>query len=400
MVMKPEDQNMMGNAQASQPRGGLLGLFDKAMKTNEETGLSPLQNFAAALDPLIMKDMRGGEGIRKQGVQRATSISKNKTVDMLRKQGRNDLADAVMNGTIAAKEAFGVMQNEKAADTAFGREKDLISFRAGLERQAASGNPNVQSSKMLPDDSGVVLTMKNGDIVVKTIGGKSGTGEILFGQAALDFANSAHDKYTSRQEGVNKARRTGTNVADIETGGQAASATQEGQVTGGKIGELKFELAEMQSSMPGLQTVVQKLSDLSDTATYTKLGVAADTLRKEFQLEPGAGAIDRDEYLAVVDNQVLPLLRQTFGAQFTVEEGKSLRATLGDPDKTPASKKRVLNAFIEQKERNILAKAEAINILNQPFKFNNVQDTIVSPTLNPVTAPSIINGYSVEEVID
>jgi hypothetical protein len=131
MVMNPQ--------QPSQPRGGLLGLFDKAMKTNEDTGLSPLQNFAAALDPLILKDLRGGEGIRQQGVQRAASMSKNKTVDMLRKQGRDDLADALLNRTIGTKEAFSVMQSEKAADTAFQRQKDLASYRAGLTSQKATG---------------------------------------------------------------------------------------------------------------------------------------------------------------------------------------------------------------------------------------------------------------------
>ena len=137
MVMTPEEQKMMGNAQASQPRGGLLGMFDKAMKTNDETGLSPLQNFAAALDPLIMKDMRAGQNIRQQGAQRASTISKNKTVDMLRKQGRIDLANAVMNGTIGAKEAFSVMQGEKSADTAFQRQKDLAAYQAGLKGRAA-----------------------------------------------------------------------------------------------------------------------------------------------------------------------------------------------------------------------------------------------------------------------
>ena len=163
MVMTPEEQRMMGNAQASQPRSGLLGLFDKAMKTDDDTGLSPLQNFAAALDPLIMKDMRAGQNIRKQGAQRATSISKNKTVDMLRKQGRNDLADAVMNGTIAAKEAFSVMQGEKSADTAFQRAKDLAAYEAGLKGRAApksyefqavaqalmSANPNLSPEEAL-----------------------------------------------------------------------------------------------------------------------------------------------------------------------------------------------------------------------------------------------------------
>ena len=131
MVMNPQ--------QPSQPRGGLLGLFDKAMKTDEDTGLSPLQNFAAALDPLILKDLRGGKDIRQGGVQRAASMSKNKTVDMLRKQGRDDLANAVMNNTIGAKEAFSVLQSEKAADTAFQRQKDLASYRAGLTSQKATG---------------------------------------------------------------------------------------------------------------------------------------------------------------------------------------------------------------------------------------------------------------------
>tara|TARA_R110002167_G_scaffold317742_1_gene523389 strand:+ start:384 stop:1517 length:1134 start_codon:yes stop_codon:yes gene_type:complete len=141
MVMTPEEQKMMGNAQASQPRGGLLGMFDKAMKTNDETGLSPLQNFAAALDPLIMKDMRAGQNIRQQGAQRASTISKNKTVDMLRKQGRIDLANAVMNGTIGAKEAFSVMQGEKAADTAFRRQQALAGGKSkdtALMRNAIS----------------------------------------------------------------------------------------------------------------------------------------------------------------------------------------------------------------------------------------------------------------------
>lgn len=132
MVMNPDQQ-------ANKPRGGLLGLFDKAMKKDEDTGLSPLQNFAAALDPLILKDLRGGEGIRQQGVQRAATMSKNKTVDMLRQQGRNDLADAVMNRTIGAKEAFSVMQSEAAADKAFQRQKDLAAYRAGLASQKATG---------------------------------------------------------------------------------------------------------------------------------------------------------------------------------------------------------------------------------------------------------------------
>lgn len=61
----------------------------------------------------------------------------------------------------------------------------------------------------------------------------------------------------------------------------------------------------------------------------------------------------RTAYIAMVDNQVLPLLKQTFGAAFTVQEGERLRNTLGDPDKSPKEKRFILDAFIKQKIKDI-----------------------------------------------
>lgn len=107
------------------------------------------------------------------------------------------------------------------------------------------------------------------------------------------------------------------------------------------------------SKLPGLRTVIDELTALADTATYTMSGQAMDNVKRELGLPVGQGAIDRASYIAIVDNQVLPLLRDTFGAAFTQKEGESLRATLGDPNKSPAEKKAILNAFISQKERDI-----------------------------------------------
>jgi len=207
MVMKLEEQDMMGNAQANQPRSGLLGLFDKAMKTNDETGLSPLQNFAAALDPMILPDLRGGQAIRQQGVQRVGTMSKNKTVDMLRKQGRNDLADAVMNGTIGAKEAFGVMQGEKAADTAFQRQKDLAAYQAGFKSPKATGRTvsAEQLRKLFPDTKiedglynlkpdGTASKVGGGGVTVNT--GDIGGGNYVYGAKAGLNAGWQLDKRT------------------------------------------------------------------------------------------------------------------------------------------------------------------------------------------------------------
>lgn len=128
-----------------------------------------------------------------------------------------------------------------------------------------------------------------------------------------------------------------------------------------KIGADEGEAAALHSSlaskMPGLEQVVSQLEVLADKATYTRAGQLRDYGMKELGMDPTESAIARAEYIAMVDNQVLPMLRDTFGAQFTVTEGETLRKTLGDPNKAPAEKKAVLRAFIEQKKRNLEAAA-------------------------------------------
>ena len=122
-------------------------------------------------------------------------------------------------------------------------------------------------------------------------------------------------------------------------------------------GEAAALYQSMTSKMPGLRQVVGQLDKLTEEATYTWAGRAWDEARKQFGMDPRAEAVARAQYTAIVDNQILPLLRDTFGAQFTVAEGESLRATLGDPNKSPAEKKAVLQAFVDQKERDIEALA-------------------------------------------
>jgi hypothetical protein len=56
---------------------------------------------------------------------------------------------------------------------------------------------------------------------------------------------------------------------------------------------------------------------------------------------------------AIVNNQVLPLLRDTFGSAFTEKEGESLRATILDVNLPPEQRAATIDAFIEQKVRNI-----------------------------------------------
>lgn len=140
-----------------------------------------------------------------------------------------------------------------------------------------------------------------------------------------------------------------------EVSGQAAIAGGKAtaSVEGKESGELENALREMEANLPRLEVVAEQLSALGKDATYTKAGQARDVFKREIGLSPGKSAVSRKEYIAKVDNEVLPLLRQTFGAQFTQKEGESLKATLGDPDVSPEEKDAVLRSFIDSKRSQV-----------------------------------------------
>ena len=146
MIKKPE-QIIQEQVNPSKPRGGLGGLLDYAKTRNNDTGLSRMQNFAAALDPLILPEMRGGEAIRERGMQRVAAGNKNKTIEYLKANGFEDIANALATGSIDAGSAVNFAFQRQAADKEYGRELELASSRfnktptsfAALDMQARAG---------------------------------------------------------------------------------------------------------------------------------------------------------------------------------------------------------------------------------------------------------------------
>jgi hypothetical protein len=136
-----------------------------------------------------------------------------------------------------------------------------------------------------------------------------------------------------------------------------AFQTKSGAAAGEGQGDAKALFDSMSSKMPGLEYTVKELETLADQATYTTGGQLWDEVMKQTGQMPREAAVARSRYIAVVDNQVLPLLRDTFGAAFTQREGETLRNTLGDPNKSPQEKRAVLRSFIEQKRRDVEALA-------------------------------------------
>jgi len=143
----------------------------------------------------------------------------------------------------------------------------------------------------------------------------------------------------------------------LDTASAINAAKNRAEASGKILGESDARLNSMQASMPQLETTVAKLSELGKKATYTYPGQIKDIISRQIPASVGGGAtegsIARTEYQNTVRDVLLPTLRQTFGAQFTVAEGEKLEQTLGDPNKTPEEKDAALRAFIEQKHLTI-----------------------------------------------
>jgi hypothetical protein len=129
-VGAPLRASMGGNQQSE--RGAmskLRGLLDFASERNPETGLSRFEQFAAALDPLIMPQMRAGGAIQQRGAQRVQSARTNKTIEWLKKNGYPDIAAAVEANP---KSAANVMSAVLAQ-----RTKGTEQFRVATPEEAA-----------------------------------------------------------------------------------------------------------------------------------------------------------------------------------------------------------------------------------------------------------------------
>lgn len=144
----------------------------------------------------------------------------------------------------------------------------------------------------------------------------------------------------------------------------------------GKVeGERENTFTEGLARVPQLQNMVGRLNELGSKATYTLAGRARDTAMRETGMDVPDSAVARAEYISMVDNEILPLLRQTFGAQFTQKEGERLVATLGDPNASPQEKDSRLKAFIRTKMEEVNTQAR-MSGKEQPFSQDSIDSFV------------------------
>jgi hypothetical protein len=126
-----------------------------------------------------------------------------------------------------------------------------------------------------------------------------------------------------------------------------ASLIEEKKVGGKALGEAKEGLLYAETNYPVMVDFVSKMNSLNDKATYTLAGQAYDKVKTQLGFEPRESALARTEGLAMINNQVLPMLRRMLGAAFTEKEGERVLKLYGDENSSPQERKVALNALLE-----------------------------------------------------
>jgi len=221
---------------------------------------------------------------------------------------------------------------------------------------ASGGKRGLASAKTeILADGSVIQALPDGTVQVR-----NPQGQIVTGQdraTVLDQSQQAAIKQLRGEAGVEveKARE----VAKAEAGvklkfkPRIEAAVKQAKKEAEAKGESLTALNQSRAALPGLLETVDTLRELAPIATSTLGGKIFDTAVKESGFGSTKGATAKAKFIAIINNQVLPLLKPTFGAAFTVSEGDALKATMGDPDASPAEKMAQLDAFIDQKKRSI-----------------------------------------------
>lgn len=253
-----------------------------------------------------------------------------------------------------------------------GRENLIPSFRAGKGGLASAKTetyPNGTVLQALPNGTtqlvapnGVVVTDPNERIKVLEAAEASGVAR---------GTNIARGKAVGTAEGqASTAEIAAKTAGKIETAKEKGKQEQQlnfrpriqkAVARAKAAGDDEEKLAALKANIPLVNDMADKLRALSSDATHTFGGRAFDFLAKESGFGATKGSTARAKYQAIIDNQVLPLLKATFGAAFTAAEGQRLAATLGDVNAAPAEKMAQLDAFLDSQQSQITGLERKLN---------------------------------------
>ena len=232
---------MVGNMQTppifpQQQKQGLQGLLQRFTQPNETTGLTGAENFAQALDALILPEARMGEQIRARGAQRLQTQSRNKTIETLKKRAAqgDEIARMVLrgleSGAYDAKTAMSLYMGKMLETPKDGRTSQIKNYEYWISK----GKTPAEAEALV----------KAGQTI--QIGGPAGAEEEFFKKKYERLGT----EFAKIQE---RAGQAGANNLTINALKQLYQVAPSGPVTG-RLLELFPEATDVSAAVQSLRT--------------------------------------------------------------------------------------------------------------------------------------------------
>ena len=253
MTMNPDPQ-----------QSGLFGFFQRMRRPDDQTGLSPMQRFGAALDPLIMPEMRAGQQIREQGAQRVAQGNKNRTIAELEKMAASgdalaqQLLSAVKAGAISPAEAYTTLLSQKY-DTKGDTIRSSVKFKNGSYYVITDKGRKVYNTQgiLVPDGPEAAQVLREAEL--------SGIAMEGYGAGAVEQAKF-QQKYADDLLG--KAAQITENIGTIDEAIKQIDA-------GARRGPVLDFLPNISPASSSLETALTRMGlDVISTVTFGALSEA------------------------------------------------------------------------------------------------------------------------------
>jgi hypothetical protein len=265
------NNTMVGNIQTppifpqqQQRQGGLRGLLSSFMQPNQTTGLTGPENFAQALDALILPEARMGEQIRARGAQRLAQGSRNETIKQLERMAKNgdplatELLAAVKSRAISPADAYKTLLAQKY-DTKGDTIRSSVKFKNGAYYVITDKGRKVYDTQgnLVPDGPKAAEVLREAEL--------SGIAMEGYGAGAVEQAQF-QQKYADELFG--KASQITENIATIDEAIQQIDA-------GARRGPVLDFLPNITPASSALETALTRMGlDVISTVTFGALSEA------------------------------------------------------------------------------------------------------------------------------
>ena len=339
-----------------------------------QVGAQILSTFNSLEDPrkkAIFEDARKSLQFLEAGnIEGFMSLATNRSENVVRLGGDPSGVDGVIN-MVNSGDIQGAISQLKQTELTGMQATDskgnpFLTDPLDREIKRAQAARGGKSAKMLEIES--LIKIAEADPKAETIRGKAA--HIELGLIAK-VSKTAAERIAENEQLANSIVQVESDKASAREGAKLkqqlihkpkiTTAVKEAEKLAIERGDVLNSLSRSHAALPGLNVAVSELKELAQISTSTFGGKLFDAAVKQSGFGATKGATARAKFIAIVNNQVLPLLKETFGAAFTFQEGESLKATMGDPDASAEEKMVQLDAFIAQKMRDIETKQRQLS---------------------------------------